>query len=83
MLSGILLLSHSAIPDSFQVACQAPLSMEFSWQEYQSRLPLPPPGDLPNPGIEPTSLVPPALAGVFFTAEPSYILFSFLEQISL
>ena len=38
------------------VACQAPLSMEFSRQEYWSGLPCPPPGDLPNPGIEPTSL---------------------------
>ena len=32
-------------------ACQAPLSMGFSWQEYQSELPFPPPRDLPNPGI--------------------------------
>ena len=36
-------------------------------QEYWSRLPFPPPGDLPNPGIECTS---PALAGRFFTTEP-------------
>ena len=35
------------------VACQAPLPMAFSWQEYWGRLPFPPPGDLPNPGIEP------------------------------
>ena len=35
---------------------QAPLSMEFSKQEYWSGLPCPPPGDLPNPGIESTSL---------------------------
>ena len=49
------------------VACQAPLSMEFSRQEYWSRLPFPPPGDLPKPGIEPTS---PASADRFFTAEP-------------
>ena len=35
------------------VACQAPLSTEFSRQEYWSGLPLPSPGDLPNPGIEP------------------------------
>ena len=34
------------------VACQAPLSMEFSRQEYWSGLPFPPPGDLPDPGIE-------------------------------
>ena len=37
------------------VACQTPLSMGFSRQEYWSRLPFPPPGDLPNPGIKPTS----------------------------
>ena len=38
------------------VACQAPLTMEFSTQEYWSELPFPSPGDLPNPGIEPGSL---------------------------
>ena len=37
--------------------------MEFSRQEYWSELPFPPPGDLPNPGIEPVSLMSPALAG--------------------
>ena len=50
------------------VACQAPLSMGFSRQEYWNRLPFPPPGDLPNPGIEAESLVPPELAGGFFTS---------------
>ena len=35
--------------------CQAPLPMEFSKQEHQNGFPFPPPGDLPNPGIEPTS----------------------------
>ena len=50
------------------VACQAPLSMEFSKQEYRNELPLPAPGDLPDPGIEPTSLASPALAGGFFTS---------------
>ena len=49
------------------VAHQAPLSMGFSRQEYWRGLPCPPPGDLPNPGIEPKS---PALAGGFFTTEP-------------
>ena len=39
------------------VACQAPLSIGFSWQEYWSRLPCPPPGDLPNTGTEPGSPV--------------------------
>ena len=44
--------------------------MGFSRQEYWSGLPFPPPRDLPNPGIKPTSLEPPALAGRFFTAAP-------------
>ena len=48
-------------------AHQAPLSMGFSSQEYWSGLPCPSAGDLPDPGIEPTSLTFPALAGVFFT----------------
>ena len=38
------------------VARQAPLSVEFSRQEYWSEWPCPPPGDLPNPGIKPTSV---------------------------
>ena len=49
------------------VAHQAPLSMGFSRQEYWSGLPCPPPGDLPNPGIESESLIAPALTGGFFT----------------
>ena len=49
------------------VAHQAPLFMGFSRQEYWSGLPCPPPGDLPDPGIEPASLMSPALAGRFFT----------------
>ena len=53
------------------VAPQAPLSMGFSRQEYWSGLPFPPPGDRPNPGIEPSrSLTSPALAGGFFTTAP-------------
>ena len=52
------------------VARQAPLSMEFSRQEYWSGLPFPPPGDLSNPATEPESLSCPALAGRFFTTEP-------------
>ena len=46
---------------------QAPLSMEILRREYWNGSPFPPPGDLPNPGIEPMSLVSPALAGRFFT----------------
>ena len=53
----VYLLSHVqlfVIP--WTVALQAPLSMEFSRQEYCSELLCPPPGDLPKPGIEPGSL---------------------------
>ena len=49
------------------IAHQAPLSMEFSRQEYWSGLPFPTPGYLPNPGIKPKS---PTLVGEFFTTEP-------------
>ena len=49
------------------VAHQASLSMGFSRQEYWSGLPFPTPGDLPDPGIKPTSLMSPALADRFFT----------------
>ena len=45
------------------VACQAPLSMEFSMQEYWSGLPFSLAGDIPDPRIKPVS---PALAGGFF-----------------
>ena len=38
------------------VVCQAPLSMGFSRQEYWSGLPFPPPGDLPDPGVDPVAL---------------------------
>ena len=49
------------------IACQAPLSLGFFRQEYWRGLPSPPPGDLPNPGIEPMSLTSPALAAVSLT----------------
>ena len=52
-------VSNSVTPGT--VARQAPLSMEFFRQEYWSGLPFPSAGDLPNPGIEPTSLASPAL----------------------
>ena len=63
-------VSHSVVSNSvipWTVALQAPLSMEFSRQEYWSELPFPSPGDLSDPEIEPES---PALAGRFFTTEP-------------
>ena len=46
--------------------------MGFSRQEYWSGLTFPSPGDLPNPGIEPVSLVSPALAGRFFTTSATW-----------
>ena len=66
-----MLLSHFSRVQLFvtpwTVACQAPLSMGFSRQEYWSGLPRPPPGDLPKPGFKAESLMSPALAGGFFT----------------
>ena len=54
------------------VACQSPLSMGFSRQEYWSGLPFPTPRSLSNPGIELGSPESPALAGGFFTTEPPW-----------
>ena len=51
----------------WSVACQAPLSMEFSRQEYWSGLPIPSPEDLPDPGIEPRS---PSLQADAIPSEP-------------
>ena len=68
------MLSHSVVSDfasPWTVAHQAPLSMEFSRQEYWSELPFSPPGDLPDPGIEPTSPASPELTGRFFTTVSS------------
>ena len=46
--------------------------MGFCSQEYWNRLPCPPPGDLPDPGIKPTSLMSPALADGFFTTSATW-----------
>ena len=54
------------------IACQAPLPMRFFGQEYWNKLPFPPPGDFPDPGIKPTSPVSPALAGGVFTTETAW-----------
>ena len=60
-------LSHVQIfAAPWTVAHQAPLSMEFSRQEYWRGLPFPTPGDLPKPGIKHISLESPALPGRFF-----------------
>ena len=53
-------------------ARQAPLSLEFSRQEYWRGLLCPLPGDLPDPGIEPESLRSPALAGGFFITSATW-----------
>ena len=58
---------HVCMLSCFTVACQAPLSVGFSRQEYQSGLPCPPPRYLPNPGIEPRS---PVLQAVSLLSEP-------------
>ena len=62
----MLLVAQSCLTlcNTIDCACQAPLSMGFSGQEYWSELPFPFPGDLPDPGIEPESQV---LADRFFT----------------
>ena len=65
----------AVVPDSSQphgLACRAPLSMEFSRQEYWRGLPCPSLGDLPNPGVKPVSLMFPALAGRFFTTSATW-----------
>ena len=63
-------VSDSASP--WTIAQQAPLSLGFCQQEYWSGVPLPPPGDLPNPGIQPVSPTYPALAGRFFTTSATW-----------
>ena len=63
----------SAVSDcvtSWTVACQAPLSMEFSRQEYWRELLFPTPGDLPDPRVELMFLVSLALAVGFFSTLP-------------
>ena len=62
------LLSHvGLLAAPWTIACQAPLPMEFSRQEYRSGVPFPTLGDLPDLGIKPGSLESPASADVFFT----------------
>ena len=57
------------------VAQQAPPSMGFFRQEHWSGLPCPPPGDLPNPGIKPKSLMSPAWADGYFTTSDTWEVF--------
>ena len=67
MLSRVLLFVTS-----WTVALQTPLSMEFSRQESWSGLLFPTPGDLPDPEIEPVSLLFPELVGRFFTTSTTW-----------
>ena len=66
----VCVFNCSVVSDSFvtpwTVAHQAPLSMRFPRQEHCGGLPFPSPGDLPDPGVKPTSS---ELAGGFFTTE--------------
>ena len=76
----LLLFSCKILSNSFAtpwtVGLQAPLSMGFPRQEYESGLPFPPLRDLPNPGIKPKSS---SLIGGFFTTEsPGTLFFFFL-----
>ena len=64
---GLVAKSCLILVTPWTVAHQAPLPIEFPRQEYWSGLLFPPPGDLPDPGIEPMSLTSPTLAGRFFT----------------
>ena len=61
----------SVVVTPWTVACQAPIPMEFSRQEYWSGLPFLTPENLPDPRIEPKSLASPSFAGGFLTTEPS------------
>ena len=68
LYARVQLLNHVQLfAAPWTVAHQVPLSMEFSRQEYWNGFPFPSPGDLPEPGIQLTSLASPALAGGFFT----------------
>ena len=65
--------SHGQLFTSLETVTRlAPLSMEFSRKEYWSGLPCPSPGDLLDPGIKPTSLVSPTLAGGFFNTSATW-----------
>ena len=65
---GLVTKSCPSLVTPWSVAHQTPLSMGFPKQDYRSGLTFPSPGDLPNPGIKPTS---PVLQADSFTAEPS------------
>ena len=72
LASATLLSVVSDSAPSWTVAHQAPLPTGFSRQEDWSGLPFSPPGDLPDPGIKPVSLMSPALAGRLFTTSATW-----------
>ena len=69
-----LFAENQICPTLWTEVCHTPLSKGFSKQEYWSGLPCPPPGNLPDPGIKPVSLMSPALAGEFFTTRTAWLL---------
>ena len=67
---GVWMLRHVRLfVTAWTVDCQTPVSLEFCWQKYWSGLPFPPPGELPNPGIEPVSPVS-WITGRVLTTQP-------------
>ena len=64
--------SCPALRDPWTVACQTPLSIEFSRLKYWSSFSCPPPGDLPDLEIKPTSLKSPALSSRIFTTSATW-----------
>ena len=72
MLCMCVLSGVSVFATSCTVAWQAPLPVELFRQEYWRAMPFPPVGDLPNPGIEPVSLMSPALGVGFFTTSATW-----------
>ena len=75
---GSVTKSCPTLGTSWTVACQAPLSMGFSRQEYWSGLPFPSPGDLPSPGIKPGS---PALQADSLPTELHKVCLSYMREI--
>ena len=70
---NVHLLNHIQLFSTpWTAACQPPLFIKFSRQEYWSRLPFPTPGDLLDPGIETSSLASPALVGGFFATSATW-----------
>ena len=67
-----LLQSYRTLCDPIDCSLSGFLSMRLSRREYQSGLPCPPPGDLPDPGVETVSFMSPALADGLFTTSATW-----------